>query len=288
MDSHPKPVMDISLNDIDQYEPFVETNTPKESYKTFDDYFDILSTKMMNMFYGVALNGVLLYGTFMYYSQVGFNMLYDLDPMVANTIDYLSYLKTYSYGVMKNMKVEPFHTNWTSISYISYEYFERPKYNEMVISIESGLCSTIVVDSINDVLLFEKSKYMTHKTDDPLFITKFESSGSSLYYVSRQLPVKLDLTKYTQSKIRFISIVYTHPQMITQINLEIPNSWYVKHNELFSQEFVFRSLAYQAEEYVFDLNYKLLLLDNNMNYVELMHNQYVEIIDDDYRILTDA
>ena len=58
MDSHPKPVMDISLNDIDQYQPFVETNTPKESYKTFDDYFDVLSNKMMNMFYGVALNGV--------------------------------------------------------------------------------------------------------------------------------------------------------------------------------------------------------------------------------------
>ena len=76
--------------------------------------------------------------------------------------------------------------------------------------------------------------------------------------------------------------------MITQINLEIPNSWYVKHNELFSQEFIFRALAYQAEEYVFGLSYKLLLLDNNMNYVELTNNQYVEISDDDYRILTDA
>jgi hypothetical protein len=98
--------------------------------------------------------------------------------------------------------------------------------------------------------------------------------NSSVYLVS------IDGTQTTEievSRERFITIQYIHPHMALPLTLEIPPGMYQQGNALFSSSFVYWCLKYQylSTEYVFDENYKLDLIDSDMNMISLNTNQYI-------------
>lgn len=106
---------------------------------------------------------------------------------------------------------------------------------------------------------------------DGVYISKL---NSSVYVVSNGGTL---LTDIEISRERFITIQYIHPHMALPLTLEIPPGMYQQGNELFSSSFVYWCLKYQylSTEYVFDENYKLDLIDNDMNMVRLNSNQYI-------------
>lgn len=98
--------------------------------------------------------------------------------------------------------------------------------------------------------------------------------NSSVYLVS------IDGTQPTEievSRERFITIQYVHPHMALPLTMEIPPGMYQQGNALFSSSFVYWCLKYQylSTEYVFDENYKLDLIDSDMNMICLNTNQYI-------------
>ena len=81
------------------------------------------------------------------------------------------------------------------------------------------------------------------------------------------------------SSYGLMSVAYSNPKMTEQIMLEIPKEMYLVGNQLFSPAFVYRALAYQNKRFVFDLNYKIHLIDNNINQFQLSSREYL-IIDE--------
>jgi hypothetical protein len=79
------------------------------------------------------------------------------------------------------------------------------------------------------------------------------------------------------TNIKFVYVEYQHPKMNgVTIELFIPRSLLVVGNELFSAGFICRWLNYFAEcEFVFDDNYILRIMDDNINQYTLLYGDYV-------------
>lgn len=88
------------------------------------------------------------------------------------------------------------------------------------------------------------------------------------------------------SKICFLAVQYTHPKLKEPIDITVPSSYFVLGNKLYSSTFVLRSLQYQPKYYIFDENYTLQIIDNEINTFEIKSNQYIYIEENSYKILT--
>jgi len=70
------------------------------------------------------------------------------------------------------------------------------------------------------------------------------------------------------------------------VPIELNASVYIEGNEILTKQFVRRYLEYQAEPFIFDDNYKLILMDSKIKLLELNSGQYVTISKTGYEIKT--
>ena len=94
-------------------------------------------------------------------------------------------------------------------------------------------------------------------------------------------PVRLPLIP---SSVSFLSVQYKLASSHFSIQLTVNEEAYNVGNHLFTPLFVKRCLEYQPHEYVFDLDYKLVIVDNNIKVLELDSSQYVVLEKDGYMI----
>lgn len=87
--------------------------------------------------------------------------------------------------------------------------------------------------------------------------------------------------------VKFLSIEYSHPEMIEPIELVFNSSWFIVGNELFTPSFVLRALEYQSKSYSFDEQYKIQIMDNNFDILNLAADTYIEITDEGYECYFD-
>lgn len=97
--------------------------------------------------------------------------------------------------------------------------------------------------------------------------------NSSTYLVNNDTPVE-EIKPVTE---RFITVQYTHPHMGLPLTLDIPPGMYQTGNELLSSSFVYWCLKYQRHptEYIFDENYKLELIDGNIQMLTIGSTQSI-------------
>lgn len=112
----------------------------------------------------------------------------------------------------------------------------------------------------------------------PLFLTRVITDD-------RQGDLRLSKMR---TPIHFLSIEYSHPAMEDKVQIELSASVYTEGNEILSKQFVRRYLEYQAEPFVFDDNYKLVLMDSKIKILELNFDQYVTISKTGYEIKVNA
>lgn len=104
-------------------------------------------------------------------------------------------------------------------------------------------------------------------------------TGVGAYHI-RSMRQDMDLVvEPVPSKVRFLSVEYTHPRMDRPIPLEIPVEMYYAGNHLFTSVFVARMLAYTAckKNVVFDEEYKLHIMDKNLQYFEIDAFQWIRL-----------
>jgi hypothetical protein len=92
--------------------------------------------------------------------------------------------------------------------------------------------------------------------------------------------------EYKLSNISFMSIELEHENKIYPIKLKNNNyNYYIVNNclnQLFFKYYIKNILNSQINTDTFD--YKLSIIDNNVNIITLLHNQYILIMDNDYQI----
>ena len=141
---------------------------------------------------------------------------------------------------------------------------------------------------INCPLLMVKhnDKYLIHLYTNPCKKNAYLSDITQLTnFDSQEVSVSNSSGGLIPSKVRFLNVSYTNPNMSNEILLEIPFNMFFVGNHLLSAVFVLRMLEYTVGSNVtFDMNYKLKIMDSNIQYFEMDSNEYLELELDTYTL----
>jgi hypothetical protein len=179
-------------------------------------------------------------------------------------------------------RVELFDDTWTGLTYIKNGVYEEnnyviPKYNNLDDPSEMSQLTS----NFNGSYKFAKNT-LSEEIHEYLVLLK-----SPDFWLSRICNNNIndyDISLITTPKY-FLSIEYSHPCMENKINIEIDPLFYLDQNELFSSIFVLRCLEYQPLPYVFDSDYKIHIMDNEIKMFDLGSNEYIKLNKSGYTII---
>ena len=222
------------------------------------------------------------------------NYLYNNFDCIKNTVDTTSYNLDKITAVYNNYRIEPFNNNWVCISIllkndetlftgnqqIYLEYYQHIKphtipdvsntdYHNNCLS-HFGKMATSIAKSDNNVI----ETMVTMKLDDGTTINSFNKSTDERTYSN------------TRSKSSFLTVEYTHPKMQNRISMELEQDLFFTNNVILSPLFIKRYLEYQPEEFIFDENYTINLMDDTINMITLTYSQSILLSEDSYTIIT--
>ena len=205
------------------------------------------------------------------------------------------------YSLLYKHRVEPLEPEWIDISEITSLATEQIpavyKYSEEYTFIQDQLSDTDKSNLFNTQYLEATTKRFIQDSNcsDKLMIAKLDNKY--LYRVisnhkptassqSTQSTASSRLYSIIPSKTRFLSISYSHPKQENAIYIDIPVNHCFSGNEILSACFILRCLEYQSMPYVFDLDYSIYIIDNQVNQMQIKSNQYVLLLENKYTICT--
>ena len=89
---------------------------------------------------------------------------------------------------------------------------------------------------------------------------------------------------FEKSEMSILSVTYSHPSMEEKIDISLPDNILYCHNQLFNSAFVYHCLQYQDKPYVFDEQYRVEIMDSNVDTKLIEHNQYLHIYKDEFKV----
>ena len=217
--------------------------------------------------------------------------LYETNPLARYFIKLLNFSTKYVKSIALQHRLEPMAESWVSISSLKnnnnfvYDYYEY--YSDCLYNSNEEVLDTRLATYIDTYNIYKSIVVSDLKNKDTIVTLKYNDQ-----YVHRicnkNAPDLLETNIETLelSSTRFLSIEYTHPDMKTPIILSLEKGHYVNNNEILSPAFILRLLEYQPHNYVFDMDYKLKIMDNNINMFGLTFDKYIVLTADSYRILS--
>lgn len=189
----------------------------------------------------------------------------------------------YIHSFFYKYRVEPKELEWTNISAI--DMVDQDRHNCKLVETYNLYKSDKINDSIqlfNEIYLESTTKQFIQSSSSKLLIVKLDNN-----YLYREINTSTNnLYNNNPSTVKFLSIVYTHPQLEHAIYIDIPKNARIRGNEILSATFILRYLEYQSMPYIFDLGYTLNIIDNRVNQFQLKYNQYIILQEDGYIIKT--
>ena len=85
----------------------------------------------------------------------------------------------------------------------------------------------------------------------------------------------------------FINIEYTHVKLYKPLNIKLSAKYFIAGNEILSDIFVCRYLSYTFGKHVLfeDMNYKLNIIDSNVNIFTIDKNQHIKLSANGYEVV---
>ena len=202
------------------------------------------------------------------------NYLYcNVDIVKGNVDNVMRFIYNIKAKLVK-YRLEPFDNTWTSISYIKNGLYEENGYIiEDYDDLEYPSTMSGLVSDFDGSYKFAKNT-LSHEITEYLVFLKSRDFWLSRICNSNINDYNITLTHTPKF---FLSVEYIHPDMEHKINIEIDPLLYLDQNELFSYVFVLRCLEYQPLPYIFDSEYKLNIMDNEIKFFELNSNQYIKL-----------
>jgi hypothetical protein len=121
---------------------------------------------------------------------------------------------------------------------------------------------------------------------DKLWMCKLSDSKTIVYSTFNygfRYPISPILEDYSMFDSTFLYVEYKHPDMKEAIELNIPRSFFVVHNALFTPCFVLNRLERQDKQYVFDHKYIVTIIDKDYKKIELKFNNYITLLESSYK-----
>ena len=214
--------------------------------------------------------------------------VYNSNKIVKTSVDFTNDTCKQMYYNFINVKYEPTCSDvwyciigsyYNSVSNNIVNYTNTEHYQTIFEKVENDGITEYYTASKN---ILEYSMCKLGTIYDGLFIMKYFQ-----YYITRVMfnnTVLPKLNELQQSKVKFLSVEYIHPELSDPLPLEIDNGFLVEGNELFSVTFVKRILEYQTKKYVFDNRYRILIMDSKMNLINLRPDGHIILGSNSYDI----
>lgn len=221
------------------------------------------------------------------------NYLYNNFDFIKQLVDSTSYNIKYGTAMYNEYRIEPIDNNWVCVSillkndnelfsgdkniylenyqhinpYNTSEVSKNDYYNNCV-SYFGGMATSIANCDDNVI-----ETMITMKLDDSTFNNSFNKHTDPQIYST------------IRSKVSFLTVEYTHPQMKSRIVIDLDTNLYFANNIILSSLFIKRYLEYQVEKYVFDEHYAINLMDNNINMITLTQTDSILLGENSYTVV---
>jgi hypothetical protein len=210
------------------------------------------------------------------------------DNVFLKHIGYFQYNFKRLYAFFTNKRIEPYEENWLCISTITlnnYVHFKLMEHYSCFDCFNDKYFSKLINEELNDYA----GSIRNLMNDDNVnilqsMITLKLDGIYKTYQITKSNKERLSLLPLKLSKIRFLTIQYSHPNMTECIYLELEPSAYCCENVILSLIHVKRLLEYQTEYFVFDKDYEISLMDAQIKTVSLNYKQYIQINESDYSV----
>jgi len=221
------------------------------------------------------------------------NYLYNNFDVIKNTVDTTSYNLDRVKSIYNEHRIEPFDNNWVCISILlnnDQTLFADNKhiYLENYQNINPYTTSDVSKDYYynNCISYFGKMATSIAKCDDNVVETMVTMKLDDGVF-NKSFNKNTENTTYSNTRVKsqFLTIEYTHPKMKDRIIIELDKDIYFTDNIILSSLFIKRYLEYQPEEFIFDEDYTVNLMDNNVNMITLSYSQSVLLSDNSYKVI---
>lgn len=248
-------------------------------YDKMNDLFDSISYWLFH----IGLNLLKLFNNIKIIVSKNCNYLYNNVDFVKTNVDLI--MRFYYENITKKLvkhRIEPFDSTWTGLTYMKNGVYEENNYvvNEYKDLNDPSEMSQLTCD-FDGSYTFAKN---TLSEEIPEYLVLLKSPHFWLSRICNDNIEDYDISLTTTPKY-FLSVEYSHPCMEHKINIEIDPLLYLDQNELFSSIFVLRCLEYQPLPYIFDSEYKLHIMDNEIKMFELESNEYIKLHKSGYTIV---
>jgi hypothetical protein len=221
------------------------------------------------------------------------NQIYDSDKKYSSILQY---------SHLNELNVEN-HDTTDSLLKLAYDSFEKNTFETLkkyLIHENQHIFCTMKLTTLENNVMYicrkinlfmsELSEGEGQVVKGEIEILEVESEASEESKVSEEsCEQKLIEQKeiiYQPSNVRFMVVEYENPAMKKRIELEISREWLIDGNDLFVPVHVMHLLERQSEPYVFDLNYKIHIMDTNFKTKEIDADHYLHLKKHDYTIVS--
>jgi hypothetical protein len=160
-------------------------------------------------------------------------------------------------------------------------YYISKQIHVITNEVEIPICLTSIL-SIISTWLFDKPVLMESFQDKSEIVIQMDVIAIDYsYFLKEYVPVDIVV-----SNTSFISIEYTHPKLDKPLSIKLPRSYFVVGNEILSDIFVSRYLSYEYGKHVIfeDMDYKLNIIDSNINILSFGKDKYIELSENGYSV----
>lgn len=221
------------------------------------------------------------YGNITLFLEDKYNDFYDNNTYFKLTMDYsfsmFRYLKSNLITEYKLPQEIDWH-NYISLTENDTDY----KYSESFEIVNNTISNeTEFIESI------ELSKNFFFNDISNLNLCCLVSKYKDAFVVSNRFSEVKQSDYFQKSNASILSLVYSHPKMKNNINIELPKEMLYCHNQLFNASFVYFCLRYFNKDYfIFDKNYNVEVMDSNVETINIKYNEYLQVNRDNFEIKT--
>lgn len=244
---------------------------------------------------GIGLRLFFIYSTISRYATKVGCYLYNNYPEVKRCVDIGVYSIRYMKSKINKNKIEPLDDNWVRTSFLfknNETFFAGDKYIYMD---NYEYLNTDINDDYSPKDMIQNSFDYFHNTVKAMCqsnnnliqtmttMNKSKNYAMSISYDTDTNPPNFK-APFKEVKKPFLSIQYVDSSGDIKIGLEPENCWFVG-NSMLSSIHVRQLLEYQEQQFHFDLDYKLNIIDSDMKMYSMNKNQYIYINEEGKGIL---
>lgn len=211
------------------------------------------------------------YNNVVVFCEQKFSYVYNNNDVIKNSVDTIN-------NFFDNSLKSPDSPYWISICRILEGETEKEYY-------ESYKIIAIQEDNnpfINDVIKNDSSLLKDENKNNIILICLMKDK----YFVHFDyIYIENNSIELEKTNIQVISIFYSHPLMEDNIQLFIPEKMFIVNNCLFNAAFILRCLKMQNNNYYFDEDYIISIMDSNITEYEIKYNEYLHIGKNDFSII---